>query len=67
MLDFCRKLTGKKAKAITEAVVEQTDSQQPAEAPERRPRRTNVEYQRNDKGRPGRPPRERFERNKDTS
>jgi poly(A) polymerase len=63
VLDFCRKLTGKKAKAITSAVVEQTETQpEPAApAPERRPRRTNAEYQRNDNGRPGRPPRERYD------
>ncbi len=63
MLDFCRKLTGKKAKAITEAVVEQTETQpEPAAAaPERRPRRTNAEYSRNDSQRPGRPPRERYD------
>ncbi len=63
VLDFCRKLTGKKAKAITAAVVEQTETQpEPAAAvPERRPRRHNAEYQRNDNGRPGRPPRERYD------
>ena len=67
VLDFCRKLTGKKAKAITAAVTEQTaeqaDIQPTAAAPvqERPPRRQNAEYSRHDSARPGRPPRERFD------
>ena len=71
VLDFCRKLTGKKAKAITAAVTEQTAEQSaeqtdiqaaaPAPAQERQPRRQNAEYSRHDSGRPGRPPRDRFD------